>query len=642
MGPDGAPVEVVLVGAGPTASSLLERIVANVPELLGERPLTVHLVDPYPAGQGRVWRPDLPHLLWMNSMAEDVTIFTDESVRCAGPIRPGPTLLDWVRSVDDETLAAVTTPEVATEVRSVGPTTFPSRLVQSAYLEWFRRHVLASRPPNVEVVTHRNRAVDVRDEPDGTQTVWLDGAEPLHADAVVLALGHLDAAPRDGGATLAFAASHDLVHIAAGHTADQDLSVLEPGADVIALGFGQAFTDLVALVTEGRGGRFETAADGRVTYHPSGREPILHVGSRRGVPYRSKLEYRLLGPPAPMPKFLDETAIQRLLARPDPLQFPRDIYPLVAKEVGWSYYHELFVAHGERTGCDWDEFAERYAAACSDDELAAVVDACVPDPEDRFSIPDLDRPLAGRRFEGTGALHDHVAAHVVADVARRTNPDYSADLGAFLGLLWTFSTVGRIGLSGRVAPRSRVLDIGARWFSFFMYYASGPPPPRLRQLLALADAGLVHFIGAGTTVTADEERRRFVARSTSHDDIVVASAYVDARIPTASVSRTTDALLAGLHGRGDVTEEVISDGDGWSVNTGKVVVDHDNRIVRADGSPDARRFGVGVFTNRPAAGAFARPRTNAPAFRQHDAVARTLLKSLSRVVDERAARTVAP
>src|SRR3954447_11351661 len=159
MGPDGAQVQLVVVGGGPTASSLLERIVAHLPELFGERRLTVHLVDPYPAGRGRVWRPDLSHLLWMNSMAEDVTIFTDESVRCAGPIRPGPTLLDWVRSVDDETLAEVTTPDAAAETRPVGPTTFPSRLVQSAYLEWFRRHVLASCPPNVEVLTHRHRAV---------------------------------------------------------------------------------------------------------------------------------------------------------------------------------------------------------------------------------------------------------------------------------------------------------------------------------------------------------------------------------------------------------------------------------------------------------------------------------------------------
>jgi hypothetical protein len=417
--------------------------------------------------------------------------------------------------------------------------------------------------------------------------------------------------------------------------------VLEPGADVIALGFGQAFTDLVALVTEGRGGRFETAADGRVTYHPSGAEPVLHVGSRRGVPYRAKLEYRLLGPPAPMPRFLDDAGIERLLARPGLLEFRRDILPLVAREVGWAYYHELFVAHGERTSCDWDEFADRYAAA-SDDELAAVIEAAVPDPAERFSITALDRPLAGLRFESADALHRHVAAHVVADVARRTDPTYSADLGAFLGLLWTMPTVGRIGVSGRVEPRSRVTDLGAWWFSFFMYYASGPPPPRLRQLLALADVGLVRFIGAGTRVEADESGRCFVAHSTSHDEVVVARAYVDARIATASVTRTTDALLARLHRRGDVTEEVVSDGDGWSVNTGKVVIDHDLRLVRADGSADGRRFGVGMFTNRPAAGAFARPNTNAPAFRQHDALARTLLRAAAATADERAARAVSP
>src|SRR5215207_8195664 len=600
-----APARLVVIGAGPTASSLLERIVANAPELLGERALAIHLVDPFPAGQGRVWRPDLSHLLWMNSMAEDVTIFTDDSVHCAGPICPGPTLLEWTRTVDDETLAAVTTPAVAAEIRAIVPTTFPSRLVQSAYLAWFRRHVLASAPANIDIVEHRRRAVDVRDAPDGAQAVWLEGLdEPLVADVVVLALGHLDAGPRDGGAMIEFAAANGLVHLPAGHTADQELSVLEPGADAIALGFGQAFTDLVALVTEGRGGRFVTAADGRVTYYPSGDEPVLHVGSRRGVPYRSKLDYRLQGPKAPMPKFLDDVAVERLLASPHPLQFRRDILPLVAKEVGWTYYHELFNAHGERTTCPWDEFAERYSDATREEELDALVAATVPDPVDRFSIPALDRPLAGLSFDTRHELHDHVSAHVVADVARRTNPAYSADLGAFIGLLWTFGTVGRIGASGKVAPRSRVTELGAWWFSFFMYYASGPPPSRLRQLLALADIGLVRFIGAGTTVETDPIERRFVARSTSHDDVVVARAYVDARIATASVSRTADAMLARLHQRGDLSEEVVADDEGWSVNTGKVVVDSDNRLVLPDGSSAPRRFGVGMFTNRPAAGAF--------------------------------------
>ena len=74
------PVVLAVVGVGPTASSFLERLMASVPELLDDTPLVVHLIDPHRAGTGRIWRSDQSHLLWMNSMAEDVTMFTDATV----------------------------------------------------------------------------------------------------------------------------------------------------------------------------------------------------------------------------------------------------------------------------------------------------------------------------------------------------------------------------------------------------------------------------------------------------------------------------------------------------------------------------------------------------------------------------------
>ena len=49
----------------------------------------------------------------------------------------------------------------------------------------------------------------------------------------------------------------------------------------------------------------------------------------------------------------------------------------------------------------------------------------------------------------------------------------------------------------------------------------------------------------------------------------------------------------------------------------------------ADGTGHPRRHALGAFTNRQVAGAFARPRFNAPAFRQNDAVARTILTTLA-------------
>jgi hypothetical protein len=626
--------EIAVVGAGPTAASLVERLLANGADLRPGEPLVIHLVDPHRGGLGRVWRPDQHPRLWMNSMAEDVTMFTDESVRCEGPIRPGPSLAEWAHTVDDETLARVAPPDVAAEIRGLDGTTFPTRLVQSAYLEWFLDGVVSAAPPGVEVRGHVATVLDLRDEPDGRQHLTLSSGADLVVDGVVLALGHLDTDPPDGGALQRAARRQGLVHIPAGHTSEQDLSCLTAGEDVIARGFGQAFTDLLVLVTEGRGGRFMDGPDGSLRYEASGAEPIVHVGSRRGVPYRAKLDYRLQAPLAPLPRFLDGATVDALLRRPEPIEFERDLYPLVAKEVGWAYYHELFAAHSERVTCSWDDFAQRFAAAPHGPELDAVVAACVPAEEDRFDIPSIDRPLAGRHFGSGAELHEWVASHVAADVARRTDPSYSADLGAFLGLLTSYGVLGRISGSGRMSHRSRVRELGSRWFSFFMYYASGPPPARLRQLLALADAGLVRFIGAGTTVALDADLGRFVAHSTSHDDPTVASAYVDARIAPIAISRSPDRLVRALHGRGELVEEVVTEGD-WSANTGKAVTDATLRVVRADGSAHPRRFALGTFTNRPAAGAFARPRTNAPAFRQNDAVARALLQALAPAAADR-------
>jgi hypothetical protein len=47
------------------------------------------------------------------------------------------------------------------------------------------------------------------------------------------------------------------------------------------------------------------------------------------------------------------------------------------------------------------------------------------------------------------------------------------------------------------------------------------------------------------------------------------------------------------------------------------------------GGDHPRRIALGAPTNSRAVAAFARPRTDAPAFRQNDAVARALLRALT-------------
>ncbi len=46
-------------------------------------------------------------------------------------------------------------------------------------------------------------------------------------------------------------------------------------------GLGLSFFDYVGLFTVSREGRFENEK-GKLVYHPSGKEPIVYSGSRRG------------------------------------------------------------------------------------------------------------------------------------------------------------------------------------------------------------------------------------------------------------------------------------------------------------------------------------------------------------------------
>ncbi|MEV7656584.1 FAD/NAD(P)-binding protein [Streptomyces anulatus] len=600
---------VVVIGGGPRGTGVIERIAANAGELYGDTRLDIHLVDPYPPGGGRIWRPDQSPLLWMNSMAEDVTMFTDETVDLAGPVVAGPALDAWAEDVRAGRVVPDADSAVLAEIHGLAGADFPTRRLQSAYLRWTYDRALAALPPGITVHEHRTTALAVTGPRGGRQYVRLQGRpEPLSADLVVLTVGHLDAEREPEQERLsAFARRHDLVHLPPDFTADSDLDALRPGESVIVRGFGLAFIDLMVLLTEGRGGRHENGV-----YLPSGREPVLYVGSRRGVPYHAKIGYGWTGERPPLPQHLGPGWTEELLRRTGPLDFRRDVWPVVAKELGHAHYHRLFTAHPERTALAHEVFAEKYAAADpGSPELAGIVAEAVPDPADRLDLGALDRPLEGVSHASPEALQEALRAYIADDLTRRHNPEHSEDLAVFLGLLSAYAQLVRLG------------DIGSWWHGFFSYLASGPPGPRLHQLLALSRAGVVRFLGAGLTVETDEEQGLYRARSTTVPGASTeARALVEARLPDPSLQHTASPLLRSLRDDGAAVTD-----------TGLLSVDPaDGRVLDRAGRPHPRRFALGPFTTARSSGAFTRPRTGGPAFRQNDAAARaalTFLRDLS-------------
>jgi hypothetical protein len=616
------PAVVVMVGAGPRGVSFLERLSANIALLPADRRIDVHLVDPFAPGPGRVWRHEQSPLLRMNSMAEDVTMFLDDSVRCEGPIVRGPSMAQWAARARAE--AADVDPELA----ALTGRTFPTRRMASRYLSWFFDHVRESLPDRVRVYVHADTVRRVTGPQDGQQQVWLTGtAEPLAADVVVFTIGHLDAETHGPERELAdFADRHGRYYLPPAYTADVDLDGIPAGEPLLVRGLGLAFIDLMVLLTEGRGGEFRTEPDGSLAYLPSGREPLLYAGSRRGVPYHAKIGYGLAGDRPPLPMFFTPDVVRSLIASHDRLDFREHVWPLVAKETAWGYYAKF-----DRLAMPWPEFAGRYAALDWDSgDMRALVAAAVPDPADRLDIEALDHPLRGLWFDDPDRLQEYLREYVRADLARRNDPAYGADLGAFLALLSCYGQMPAIIASGRLDPASRRDGLEGWWVGFFNFYASGPPGDRLERLLALSRAGVVRFLGAGMWVECDERRGLFVAGSASTGQTVTARALAEARLPKATVLHTANDLLRAMRDEATGVEEILADGNGSGLLLASGV---DGRLV--DGGPDTerrahrRRFALGPFTTVRTAAAFSRPNTNAPSFRYNDAAARAVLRLLA-------------
>lgn len=622
-------VRIAIVGAGPVGVGLAERLLANAGALLGELTCEIVLIDPYPPGAGRVWRTDQSPLMRMNSMARDVTLFPGPAVRCEGPARPGPALHEWAEGVAAGRLPPLSDPRLLPDLHEVTPESFPTRRLQGEYLSWFLDHLIAEAPPGVRVLRHAGRAADLTEGPDGRQTVHLADGGAIEADAVALALGHLDVRPSGETAELAaFAAEHGLVYLPPGYAADLDLSVVPAGADVLVRGLGLAFFDFMALLTEGRGGRYVRDATGGLRYLPGGREPRLFVGSRRGVPYRCKPGHRLALPPPDRPRYLTDEVVAGLLAAGRPVRFRDELWPLVVKDLCHAYHRELFAVRPDAVTMSWERFEARLDEVTEPGEAAALSAEAVVDEADRLDVTRLGEPLRGVRLPSGDVLQKHLRGLLEDELARDRNPRRSPDTALYAGLLALYGRLARI--RPRLDARSQVEELDGAWFSLFNFVSSGPPAFRVEELLALSRAGIVEFLGAGMTVTGDARRGLFRASGVTAPGEVTAPVLIDARLPEITVARDAGPLLPALHAAGAVTEEVLSDpATGYRHTTGRIAVDARGHLVDAAGRAHPSRYALGWNTSLRGARAFALPDTDAITFRHADLVARELLRGLA-------------
>ena len=646
---------IAIIGGGPRGVSLVERIGANLSAALptDDLPgggLDIHVVDDTQIGAGRVWRTDQPRELCMNTLAGAVTLFTDDSVVMSGPVVPGPALDEWCSLVLDE---AYPTPATAarvaripgarvaafreapvpagladryrSELEAQRPESHPSRALFGEYGRWCFSRAVRVLPSGVDVHEHLARAVSVV-ERDGRQVIGLSTGAEIVADSVIAAPGWLPHAPTAEERSLAAAvATHPgLVWIAPDSPVDQDLDSVPDGADAIVRGLGMGFFDAMALLTIGRGGRFveDTTAAGGLRYEPSGREPILHVTSHRGVPYRAKTLYGSL-PPRAAQRYLRSLDTAAL---PHPIDFDARLWPLILKDGFVDYYETLHRVRPEALpGGLGPVLAAIDTAPGSVAELEHAVAPLVPDPADRFDLSAAMSP-AGREFDSPADYDDWVRRYV-ADDLREAERGRDSPLKAGL---WSIASargpVGGIGSFGTFDAESR--RSGFRTLTAFGgMVGSGPPAFRNRQLLALSEVGLAHFIGPAASVRLEGDAFGAASPFVPGSE-VRARVLIDAWMQFHDAADSADPLVRSLDESGRTRPFRIQSRAGGDIATAGFDIDPSTGLlVHPDGSidPAIHMGGIPIDDVLHDAIISPMPGANATMLRETDRLARSAL-----------------
>ncbi|MGO3072525.1 MAG: FAD/NAD(P)-binding protein [Brevibacterium linens] len=725
---------VAIIGVGPRGLTVLERLVALAAKRFAGTTgtaLSIHLIDPYPPGAGIVWRTDQPESLLMNTTIAEQTVFPDSSCSFVGPddAPAGPSMAEWyLDNGGTEPLHS----------------TFPSRSLYGRYLRDAYKRIRASAPAFVEIVEHPTKAESVIDLPtmdlpdpasQGSratvpeQLVRCQNGTTIVAGAVVLAVGHIPSAqPEERARLAAFAEMGGGLYLPQGLPAETPVTEVAPGERVIVRGMGLNYFDLQTLFTHERGGRFEPESGGRLRYVPSGDEPRLALGSRRGIPYRSKPICRE-HPRRDWPlRYFTKDNIALLAGlenldgeRKAGARFNDQLWPLILADLRLAYYHTLSQVRPEAFTDDpgqlreaigeavsrhltrrtWQEThpqqagdagaseagaaataragdgagatgtvgatgtstsVSRSASATSTEEASRqgrvtreafawseIEEALVPDPADRMSLHTLLNPLEGELFTSRepgepGSLHEWMLDFLRTDLrSSLAGPTGSPEKALFTVLWQSRLLLKDLIVAGHIDRVSIDMEI-LGWFEGFVSgICDGPPPQRIAELIALAEAGIVSFIGPDMRIEenrdahgfpGEAQRPRpeiFTVTSAQAAGAITGSVVIDAASPTNSVSRAADVLLYGMLERGQLTPARLTLDDGREkFLNGLALTPRPYRTIDVEGNVHPRRFVLSIQLSSKQWGLAiaANPGTNAATLNDSHAAAEAILDLL--------------
>ena len=579
-------LRIAIVGLGPWGICALERLVTTA--RAGLRPgleVEVHVIEPGTPGSG-VYDVTQPDYLLMNNACSQISLYPYASE--ADQPGYGLGLYDWAvgqgyRWVGD---ACAVNPSG----RPIEPHHFLPRRLMGEYLQWFYRALVAGAPPAVQIVLHPTMTIDVLERPDHTEEVRLGTGRTVTVDHVIVTSGHT-ANQVDGHGPLD-------PHQLSPYPVTPYVQNLPSEATVAVAGMGLVALDVMIALSVGRGGRFIEQGSG-LRYRPSGREPMIQLFSRSGLPYTAKSVTGSDMTGVYKPAICTPEAFDQLSGRANGGRLQVDVrtklLPLLFAEMCVRYYAQRALQAGE-TG-EAAAIRERLRTAWDQDRFGAQVALLAT----RFGPFDAEAVFFGHqpRYDSSDDYQRAVYDMLTADIREAEVPDGASAVKSATEVFRIFRDAMRSVVEYGGLSLDSYLDFNADIRSRINRLVAGPPALRSRQLVALIDAGVLRVpygpapaLGPALGPDGPDPTRAQVSSTSLRDghaadvDVVIRGHLDEPRI-----DGSASVLLAHLYERGRVSQFRYG-----AVDVGSVDLTADAHPIDIDGRPQERIWIFGVLT----------------------------------------------
>ncbi len=577
---------VAIVGLGPWGICALERIVTTARrELRPGLQVEVHVVEPDVPGSG-VYDVSQPDYLLLNNPCGQLSLYPYADEDDQPPYGIG--FFDWAveqgyRWVGDECL-------IDSSGAPIEPHHFLPRRVMGEYLQWFYHALVAGAPSAVEIVYHPWAAVDIVARQNGCEEVRLASGRAVVVDQVIVTSGHTANASRQrDGSRPAELSPYPVTAYVDGVGA---------GTTVGVSGMGLVALDVVTALTVGRGGHF-IGDGGGLRYRPSGREPVIHMFSRSGLPFTAKSVTGSDLAGAYRPVICTQPALDalsgRLEGRRRLVDVRTELLPLMFAEMYVRYYTQVALrqgANGSAAG-----IGERLRTAWTHGRFEEELEQL----RAFYGNFDAEAVFFGHQpsYDSSSDYERYVYTALADDLREAEVPNGASPVKAATEVFRIFRDPMRSVVEQGGLSLDSYLDFNVDIRSRLHRLVAGPPALRFRQLLALMDTGLLRMpygpapdLGAGATAPPFAQPRTRISSSTFREPYVAeVDLVIRGRLDEPRVDGSASPLLSELYNRGRVSQFRYG-----AVTVGSVDLTPESHPIDVDGHPQERLWMFGVPT----------------------------------------------